>query len=32
VRFTEVEGGLTNAVMGENPSGGPKMMMDGSVR
>jgi hypothetical protein len=31
VKFSEVTEGLSNAVMAENPAGGPKLMMDGSV-
>jgi hypothetical protein len=32
VKFSEVPGGLSNAVMADKPGGGPKIMMDGSVQ
>jgi hypothetical protein len=32
VKFSELKDGTSNTVMGEAPGGGPKIMMDGSVR
>ena len=32
VKFSELKEGTSNTVMGEAPGGGPKIMMDGSVR
>jgi hypothetical protein len=32
VRFSELTAGLANTVMADHPSGGPTLMMDGSVR
>ena len=32
VKFSDVTEGLSNAVMAEKPSGGPRIMMDGSVQ
>lgn len=32
VKFKDLKEGTSNTVMGEAPGGGPKIMMDGSVR
>jgi hypothetical protein len=32
VRFSELSEGMANTIMAENPAGGPKLMMDGSVQ
>jgi len=32
IKFRDVTAGLSNTVLAENPSGGPKLMLDGSVQ